>query len=73
MLEITAQVGAREVIQGWDKAILGDDDLPPMKVSYFCQDVLVDTQSYMVTKFEVIKCLAEQKLFCLRESTSYFW
>lgn len=28
------QVGAREVIQGWDKAILGDDDnLPSMKVA----------------------------------------
>ena len=26
------QVGAGEVIQGWDKGILGTDGIPPMKV-----------------------------------------
>lgn len=27
------QVGAGEVIQGWDKGILGTDGIPPMKVT----------------------------------------
>ena len=27
------QVGNREVIQGWDQAILGTEDIPAMKVS----------------------------------------
>ena len=31
---LSFKVGAREVIQGWDKSILGDEDLPPMKVGH---------------------------------------
>jgi hypothetical protein len=26
------QIGVRQVIQGWDLGILGDDNVPPMKV-----------------------------------------
>ena len=32
MSRLMLQVGAGEVIQGWDKGILGTDGIPPMKV-----------------------------------------
>ena len=29
---VAVQVGVRQVIQGWDQGILGNDSIPPMKV-----------------------------------------
>ena len=52
------QVGVREVIQGWDKAILGEDDLPPMKVGMgMSKHVLVQQQSLIrLALFSVQQC-----------------